>query len=150
MNGTNQELILLEIARERERQTDKHGDQSHLPFGTGQQRNTLCDLTTYGDIPDNQRLARYARLRTKDASQNEGGDGSITMEHILTEEWAEVLEEDDHGRLRDELIQVAAVAVQWIEHIDASADRQRRAILKQIFREAPLLGEAPLDEVEGS
>jgi hypothetical protein len=114
--------ILYEIARERSRQTAKHGDQAHLPDGTGPLRY-LDDLPAALDRYDGycasaSNLAAWAKARCKAASQNEGGDGSITFQHILTEEWAEAIAEDDPAKLRAELVQVAAVAVQWIEAID--------------------------------
>ena len=39
--------------------------------------------------------------------------------HLLREEIAEVFVESDADRLREELIQVAALAVSWVEKIDA-------------------------------
>ena len=65
-------------------------------------------------------LAEWAKART-DAAAQRGGDGSVTFEHILTEEWAEAMAESDPDALRAELVQVAAVAVQWIEAIDIRA-----------------------------
>ncbi len=44
--------------------------------------------------------------------------GYLTWAHILTEEFYEAMAEEDQARLRAELIQVAAVAVAWIEQID--------------------------------
>jgi hypothetical protein len=102
---------LAEVKAERVRQTAKHGDQAHLPNGTGPKRPVFA-------LSSAAALAEWAKERTKAASQNEGGDGTITFEHILTEEWAEAIAEDDEQRLRAELVQVAAVAVQWIEAID--------------------------------
>lgn len=113
--------VLDEIAAERTRQTAKHGDQAHLPDGTGPEEwASLAELPTWSEEwrVDFADLATWAKARTKAASQNEGGDGSITFEHILTEEWAEAIAESDPALLRAELIQVAAVAVQWIQAID--------------------------------
>jgi hypothetical protein len=114
--------VLLDIALERGRQTAKHGDQNHLPDGTGPDYDVLSSLGGHAHVPmdeaDNVDLADIARARCKAASRNEGGDGSITFEHILTEEWAEALAEEDPAALRAELIQVAAVAAQWAEAID--------------------------------
>jgi hypothetical protein len=104
--------LLTEIAQERARQITKHGDQSHLPDGTGPRvpfAGRLCYM---------EDAARDARLRCKHASQNEGGDGSITFEHILREEFFEGMAEDDPAKLRAELLQIVAVGVQWIEAID--------------------------------
>ena len=113
--------VVLELAEERTRQTAKHGDQSHLPDGTGAVLWLSMDddyIRRHGIRRDN--LAAWAKARTDEASQARG-DGSITFEHILTEEWAEAIAESDPDALRAELVQVAAVAVQWVEAIDLRA-----------------------------
>ena len=109
--------VLCEVQAERVRQAGKHGDQSHLPDGTAPDA-TLYDLPAFRGAARADDLARWAKARTQAASQNEGGDGTITFEHILTEEWAEAIAERDPAKLRAELIQVAAVAVQWVQAID--------------------------------
>lgn len=109
--------VLTEVADERIRQTAKHGDQSHLPDGTGPSL-ILRDLPQYQSAARADHLAIWAKARCKEASQNEGGDGSITFEQILTEEWSEAIAESNPAKLRAELIQIAAVAVQWVEAID--------------------------------
>lgn len=113
--------VLDEVATERQRQEAKHGNQFHLPNGTGSDL-ILRDLPECSTARADQ-IANWAKTRCQQASQNEGGDGSITYEHILTEEWAEAIAERDPARLRQELVQVAAVAVQWIEAIDRRAAR---------------------------
>ena len=109
--------VLCEVQAERVRQAGKHGDQSHLPDGTAPDM-ILAGLPTYQGNIHADHLAEWAKARTQAASQNEGGDGSITFEHILTEEWAEAIAENDPTKLRTGLIQVAAVAVQWVQAID--------------------------------
>ena len=118
--------VLREVQAERVRQAAKHGDQSHLPDGTGPGA-ILADLTAYRNTVRADNLARWAKARTQAALQDEGGDGSITFEHILTEEWAEAIAESDPAKLRVELIQVAAVAVQWIAAID---QREQRPVVE--------------------
>lgn len=94
--------VLEEVSEERARQRAKWGEQE-LPDGTGGRRREeerdgaqiLCDL----------------RAAT----------GSLAWRHILEEEVAEALAETDPAALRAELLQVAAVAVQWIEAIDRRA-----------------------------
>lgn len=44
--------------------------------------------------------------------------GAHTWRHILHEEVLEAFAEEDPDRLRAELVQVAAVAVKWIQAID--------------------------------
>lgn len=111
--------VLEEIRRERVRQTEKHGDQAHLPLGgEGDLGSFRSVRQLFLDSADWEELARAARRRTKAASQNEGGDGSITFEHILTEEVFEAYAETDPAKIRAELVQTAAVCVQAIEAID--------------------------------
>ena len=106
--------VLDEVGVERLRQNLLHGDQSHLLDGTGPA------LTSPGStMGPASRHDLVQRMRHRaDAASRSQGDGTITFEHILTEEWAEVIAESDPTALRAELIQVAAVAVQWVEAID--------------------------------
>ena len=117
--------VVVEVAAERARQTAKHGDESHLPDGTGPER-CLTDLPHFQGHARHDHLAAWAKARTDAASQSQG-DGSITFEHILTEEWAEAIAEQDPQALRAELVQVAAVAVQWIEALDLRATTRHSA-----------------------
>jgi hypothetical protein len=91
--------IYSAIARERDRQDVKWGEQNH-PNGTG------------GGLAEE--LARQHR----GACQRAADEGRTTWRLILLEEVYEALAEGDPALLRKELIQVAAVAVQWIEAID--------------------------------
>ena len=91
--------VLDEIVAERVRQHDKWGEQNH-PDGTG------------GDAY--KWLADGARHKCQTAAAL----GEVTYRHILEEEVAEAYAESDPQRLRAELIQVAAVAVAWVEKID--------------------------------
>jgi hypothetical protein len=117
--------VLMEVFDERDRQTAKHGDQAHLPDGTGsglvlQNLPVLQGHARTVAVAND--LERWARNRTKAASQNEGGDGSITMEMILTEEWAELIASaPGTAALYTEIIQTAAVLVQWAENIKRQA-----------------------------
>ena len=45
----------------------------------------------------------------------------MTFRPVLLEEVSEALAEDDPARLREELLQVAGVAVLWIEALDRRA-----------------------------
>lgn len=91
---------MRDVRAERIRQAQLHGDQSHLPDGTGG--------------PGLQTIAEYRRRQCEGAAQR----GALTFRDIFDEEVAEVLAEDDPARLRAELVQVAAVCVQWIQAID--------------------------------
>lgn len=94
--------ILTEVQDERKRQDAKWGEQNH-PNGTGYEfYKRLCD--------------DYRMDYDLQSSSDE-----LTWDTILLEEVYEALSEDDQAKLRAELLQVAAVAVAWIECIDRRA-----------------------------
>ena len=90
---------LAEVGNEREMQNDKWGEQNH-PDGTGLEHDRL--------------MADSSRRACKAAAN----DGTVTWRHILVEEFYEAMAEADPSNLRTELIQIAAVAVAWVEAID--------------------------------
>jgi hypothetical protein len=87
------------IARERDAQDAKWGEQNHPDGTAGAGRRTE---------------ARNATLWTN----MQAAEKTLCWSDILEEEVAEALAEDDPALLRAELVQVAAVAVAWIEAID--------------------------------
>lgn len=106
--------VLIEVDLERSRQDEKWGEQNH-PNGTG--------------LYQQEAAAERAR-RVCDRNFR---SGCGTWADILREEFHEALAEEDPARLREELLQVAAVAVAWIQKID---------------RESLMTG-APLDPKDG-
>lgn len=93
--------LAAEVLEERKRQHKKWGDQSHLKDGT-----------------DHHAYHRRASVmqHLNDSKMRDGL--ALTFQEILEEEVLEVFAEEDPKRLRTELIQVAAVALQWVEAID--------------------------------
>jgi hypothetical protein len=91
-----------DVRREREAQDLKWGEQNH-PDGT--------DRTP---VEHSELVARHA----KTMCQRAAAGGTVTWKHILWEEVAEAFAETDPAKLRTELIQVAAVAMTWVEAID--------------------------------
>ena len=91
--------IFDEIVAERARQTARFGDPA-LPDGTG----------GFGT----HTIMRLAKKRYEHADAR----GRLTFAHILDEEAAEVLAETDVAKLRVELVQLASVAIQWVQDID--------------------------------
>jgi len=91
------------VSVERHAQDQKWGVQNH-PDGTG--------------AGYSKELADTAREATQIAAEN----GFLTWRHILTEEFYEAIAECRVDQLRTELIQVAAVAVAWVEAIDRRAN----------------------------
>jgi hypothetical protein len=91
--------VLADITAEREAQHAVWGVQHHLPDGTGPQWSAL---------------ANAARQECERAAAN----GELTWRHVLFEEVAEALAENDPTRLRGELTQAGAVVAQWMQAID--------------------------------
>lgn len=98
-----EELVLLDVDAELVRQDQLWGDQSHLPNGTDPKFKELADIAR----------------RNADGHHEQG---SLTFADILFEEFYEALAETDEEKLEVELVQVAAVAAQWVKAI-----RTRRA-----------------------
>lgn len=91
--------VCREVVQERVRQDELWGEQNH-PDGTG--------LST-----DKASATRAKLICDRLADQ-----GLVAWRDILHEEVSEAFAETDPAKLRAELIQVAAVAVNWIEAID--------------------------------
>ena len=91
--------VLSEVLAERERQEAKWGEQNH-PDGTSHQR--------FGPTSEAQKM-RVDGMAWR---------GTLTYFEILQEEFWGAAAEDEPAKLRAELVQVAAVAVAWIECID--------------------------------
>jgi malonyl CoA-acyl carrier protein transacylase len=100
-------LILGEVAGERRRQEERFPGQD-LPDGTGGVGHGL-----YADV-----------IRT--GVDEAAADGTLTWWDVLHEEWAEAGAEAAPQPLRAELIQVAAVAVRWVEAIDRRTAAEAR------------------------
>lgn len=91
--------IAEEILSETDRQLDQWGEQNH-PDGTG--------------LSEDVRRADHAKKLNDTFVKL----GALTWRDILLEEVYEAFAETDPERLREELIQVAAVASSWVEAID--------------------------------
>lgn len=108
---SNTSLVLSEVYTERERQDGLWGEQNHSD-GTGP--NVLFlgarvpEEHTYADI----------RKRATDLTDGNASSKRLSYADIFVEEVFEALAESDQAKLREELIQCAAVAVAWVEKID--------------------------------
>lgn len=108
--------VLGDVADERARQDRKWGEQNH-PNGTGpvvEPLNASTISTPCWCYLDAAELAQEAREDCQRAFAEDRG----TYRHVLMEELFEALAENDPRLLRAELVQVAAVAVAWVEAID--------------------------------
>lgn len=95
--------VINDIQAERSRQETLWGVQRHAN-GTGSEADKL--------------EAADAKM----AYDNAVALDRLSWRHILDEEVKEAFAESDWQRLRAELVQVAAVAVAWIEDIDHTQD----------------------------
>lgn len=111
--------VLDEVFDERERQHAKWGEQNH-PDGTGGEPSATRSLS---DVEALREIRRRHAAETKRLCDAAAAEGRCTWRLILREEVDEAVAEDDPEKLRAELIQVAAVAVSWIEAIDRRAKR---------------------------
>lgn len=96
----NRRKIIDDVKHELMRQDEKWGKDRCMPNGTGPIRTSSarCGVITAGKAREECQAA--TRL------------GTLTWAHILIEEVSECLDADD-DKLRSELIQVAAVALNW-------------------------------------
>lgn len=103
--------VLEDVRDERHRQDAKWGEPKRQPDGTGSQVwPAMGSIATqrYGGLEEE------AKFITDYHAQN----SQVTFADILLEEVFEALATDTPGDLREELIQVAAVAVKWVEVLD--------------------------------
>lgn len=94
--------VLMDVSEERERQTRKWGEQHHLDHCPYLYRE-------WDRWADNWKAINDRRVQKDE----------LSWDGILLEEVYEALAETDPAMLREELVQVAAVAVAWIEDIDS-------------------------------
>ena len=103
--------VLNDVKAERARQFAKYGTNSDLEDGTGDVQWLLPLSIEYAPhIQDSLRV---------DYEAYEAVTGLPTWMHMVREEVAEAFSETEPARLREELLQVAALAVSWIEKLDA-------------------------------
>jgi hypothetical protein len=104
--------VLAQVRYERQAQDAKWGEQNG-PDGTGDDRHLFRTTSrdTYGTLC----------YLAKSATDRHAAQGDVTFADILAEEVFEALSALAVDELRAELVQVAAVAVAWVEAIDRRA-----------------------------
>lgn len=102
------ERVLRDVAEHRVVQFTRYGSNADLKDGTGPEERWLSPLTSYSS-PAIEDILRDEYNK----------HGVPTWMHLVREEVAEAFQESDPVRLREELIQVAALCVSWIEKLDA-------------------------------
>lgn len=91
-------LVAGEVVAERKRQDVLWGEQNHRD-GTGD-------------------AFRELSVNARDVCNRASNSGTLSWQLILMEEVLEAFAESDPEKLRTELVQVAAVAMGWVEAID--------------------------------
>lgn len=105
--------VLFAVEKERFAQDEKWGKQDHP------------DIPEWMGDPDNGAFHMPTATDARRRCEKSFNDGFPNWSEILIEEVAEALEEvGDDVKLREELVQVAAVTVAWIEAIDRRAGTQ--------------------------
>jgi hypothetical protein len=93
--------VITDYVRERARQNEKHPGTVDFPDGTS--------ALVFRDMADMFRRECDGAFLA----------GECTWTHVLLEEVFEAVAEDDPAKLREELVQVMAVAGRWLETLDA-------------------------------
>jgi hypothetical protein len=101
--------IRSDIVNEFYRARAKHGDEASLPLGMGPDESPFW--RGHFNFLD---LATLAKSVTDRRAKN----GTCTWTDIIVEEMFEMLAESDTVRVREEAVQVAAMAMAIIEKID--------------------------------
>lgn len=105
------DLVLQDVRAERARQFAQYGTNEDLVDGVGPTARWLQ--------PYSADIASVVERRFRDDyEQTEADHGAPTWARLLREEMAEALAEGDPAKLRAELLQVAALAVSWVEKLD--------------------------------
>lgn len=112
--------VLLDLIRERGAQDKKWGEQNHASFDPV--------LSSWDGGAPAERMANEYEIpgeaRAKFLCQKAFAEGQGTWMHILVEEIAEACGSyDKPDKLREELVQVAAVVVAWIEMLDRKKEK---------------------------
>lgn len=108
---------MTEVTNERDRQDEKWGEQNH-------------PLLSPNYPEDSRRFYETEATLWKAANADRALAGCLAWDGILLEEVNEALAETDPVKIREELIQAAAVIVAMVESLD-------RALLSRDRRELP-------------
>lgn len=110
------DVVLFDVGHERNRQDERFPNQTlpSLPHGTA---------VGAREPQVNLKDARAREARAKEWVEYHLKRDALTWQDILEEEVSEAFACTTEQALREELVQVAAVAVRWIEDIDRNGAR---------------------------
>lgn len=110
-NEARTRAVLELVLEERRAQEERYGEVcTKLMDGSGPRSKWLLPFTSESAYVVQQRLRR-------DYEAFEEENGIPTWMHLVREEVAEAFQESDPGRLAEELIQIAALCVSWVERL---------------------------------
>lgn len=110
-NPTRTKAVLNLVLEERRAQEARYGVVNEtIENGTGPEFQWLLPYTS------NPATTIQEKLRL-DYEIYEEKAGAPTWAHLVREELAEAFQEADRGRLAEELVQVAALCVSWLERL---------------------------------
>ena len=105
--------VLAQVMDERRRQETRYGHvNDDLLDGTGPDTRWLLPYTT-------QSAEAIQLVLRADYEEYQEETGLPTWVHLVREEVAEAFQETDPVKLQEELLQVAALCVSWVERIQA-------------------------------
>lgn len=111
--------IAAEVDDERARQDARFGEQNHPDLAGDAEAQ--CDAReVFDEWAQNYRDINAAQFAPRDP------DHRLDWAGILLEEVYEALAEADPARIREELVQVAAVACAWVAAIDRRTGQEPR------------------------
>jgi hypothetical protein len=113
--------VLENVFEERRAQVTRYGHNAGLEDGTGPDTRWIpLNGKKTADATAIEKVFREEYL------DYEAEHGEPTWMHLVREEVAEAFKEDDPTRLEEELVQIAALCVSWIEKLRA---RQAEEVL---------------------
>lgn len=105
--------VLLDVFSERKRQVARYGTNDDIEDGTGPETRWAAPVST-------KSARELERVFREDYEDYEEEAGNPTWVHLVREELAEAFAEPAGSeRLEEELIQVAALCVSWVERLRA-------------------------------
>jgi hypothetical protein len=111
--------VMVDVLAERQRQDKKWGEQNHPSV------DPVLQSRVGGCVPE--RMCREYEIpceeRAKYLCQTAAAHHECTWTHIALEEFCEAVSAPDDAARRGELVQLAAVVVQWIECLDRRAGK---------------------------
>jgi len=111
-NEARTRAVLSLVLGERREQEARYGQANEVILdGTGPETRWLLPFTYHSAAQIQEDLRR-------DYEEYEEENWAPTWVHLVREEVAEAFQEDNHQRLAEELVQVAALCVSWVERLD--------------------------------